>query len=56
MNGLVRELNRVHTDVLSLNTEVADELAYIRDQLQSLLDHYEATLSAHNIEPPYSKS
>ncbi|MFG6430353.1 DUF6959 family protein [Roseateles sp. LYH14W] len=56
LNELVRELNRVQADVQLLNSDVAEDIADIRDNLQSLLDHYETTLSAHGIALPYSKS
>ncbi len=55
LNQLVRELNRVQTDAQLVNSEVAEDIAGIREHLQSLLDHYEATLSAHGIALPYSK-
>ncbi|HEU6456154.1 MAG TPA: hypothetical protein VN201_11860 [Roseateles sp.] len=54
MNQLVLELDQVQTDAQLVNSEVAEDIAGIREHLQSLLEHYEATHSAHGIALPYS--
>lgn len=56
LDQLVRDLNRVQTAAQLVNSEVAEDIAEIREHLQSILDHYEAALSAHGIALPYSKS
>jgi len=53
LDQLFRDLNRVQTDAQLVNSEVAEDIAEIREHLQSFLDHYEATLSAHGIALPY---
>lgn len=38
------------------DVDLIDAARELRDNLQQLLSHYEATLSKHNIPLPYSKS
>ncbi|WP_421704805.1 DUF6959 family protein [Aliiroseovarius sp.] len=52
LNALCQDAQRLHA-LLPPGSEVAEELAELRDQLTTLRDHYTATLKAHDLPLPY---
>ncbi len=56
LSRLVEQMRSIHEQVRSLGkSELSEDVGEVRELLESVLQHYELTLNAHEIDLPYTR-